>query len=152
MEIEIKPISPTDERSRRLFRLLDAHHTALCPPEACHLTQADALDRADAILLGVFRDGVLCGMGALKFLDDYAEVSRMFIVEEHRGNGLATMLLHRLEREAADRGKPALRLETSDRFEAAFHLYLKYGFRSCEPFGEYIHAAFQHAYMEKRIR
>lgn len=90
-------------------------------------------------------------MGALKFMDHYAEVSRMFVLDEYRGKGLAVRLLNQLEKVAEDRGKIALKLETSDRFETAFRLYLKYGFTLCDPFGEYIHAAFQHVYMEKRI-
>ena len=151
MEIAIKKISPTYQQSRSLFKLLDVHNMAHCPPEECHLTQPDEWDRIDSILLGVFCDGTLCGMGGLKFGDDYAEVSRMFILEGYRGKGLAVRLLGELEKEAMNRGKLTLKLETSDKFENAFRLYLKYGFNRCEPFGEYVHAMHQHVYMEKDI-
>ena len=122
-----------------------------CPPEECHLTQAKELDQLSSILLGVFCDGILCGMGGIKFNDEYAEVSRMFILEEQRGKGLAVSLLNALEREAASRGKSDLKLETSDKFESAYRLYLKYGFNLCEPFGGYVDETYQHTYMEKKI-
>jgi len=151
MKLEIKPIIPTSNEAKRLFKLLDAHNTTYHPPEECHLTQPNELKQVSSILLGMFCDGVLCGMGGLKFIDDYAEVSRMYILEEHRGKGLAVRLLNALEREAASKGQTLLKLETSDKFESAYRLYLKYGFNLCEPFGEYIHEAYQHTYMEKRI-
>ena len=90
-------------------------------------------------------------MGGLRFFGDYAEVTRMFVLEEHRGKGLATRLLDELENEAIRRKKSFLRLETSNRFENAYRLYLKHGFNLCEPFGEYAHATYQHSYMEKAI-
>lgn len=151
MDGEIRQISPTHDDARALFRLLDRHNTAHCPPGACHLTQPEELARIDAVLFGVYCDGVLCGMGAIKLIEDYAEVSRMFVMEGYRGRGLACRLLRRLEQEAAARDKLWLKLETSDRFEPACRLYLKQGFTLCEPFGAYVHATHQHTYMEKRI-
>jgi len=151
MKVEIKKISPTGKEVKKLFKLLDAHNMTYCPPEECHLTQPDELERVSSILFGIFCDGSLSGMGGLKFIDDYAEVSRMFVLEEYRGKGLAFILLKELEREAIHRNKTSLKLETSDKFENAYRLYLKYGFNLCKPFGEYRHAIYQHSYMEKKL-
>jgi len=151
MKIAIKKITPTDDEVKKLFKLLDAHNMIHCPPEECHLTQPDELERISSILFGVFCGETLCGMAGLKFIDDYAEVSRMFILEEYRGKGFAVRLLNELEGEARHRRKKCLKLETSDKFEAAYRLYLKYGFNLCKPFGEYIHVTYQHSYMEKNI-
>jgi putative acetyltransferase len=151
MKVNVKKISPMNKEAKKLFKLLDAHNVSHCPPEECHLTQPEELEQANSILLGIFSGGALCGMGGLKFIDDYAEVSRMFILEEYRGNGLAVRLLNELEKEAVNRGRAVLRLETSDKFKKAFRLYLKYGFNQCEPFGEYINATYKHTYMEKKI-
>lgn len=148
--IEIKQLSPFSDEVRELFRLLDSHNMSHCPPEVCHLTQPEELDQANSVLLGVFRDGVLCGMGGLKYHDSYAEVTRMFIKEKHRGNGLAVELMKELEKEAMNRGLRMLKLETSDRFKRAYRLYLKQGFSLCEPFGEYIDKPYN-TYMEKSI-
>ena len=152
MKVNVKKISPMNKEAKKLFKLLDAHNVSHCPPEKCHLTQPEELEQANSILLGMLCDGVLCGMGGLKFIDDYAEVSRMFISEEYRGNGLAVRLLNELEKEAVNRGAAVLRLETSDKFKKAFRLYQKYGFKQCEPFGEYINTTYKHTYMEKKIK
>lgn len=149
MKIEITQISPTSNEVKELFKLLDAHNMTHCLPEECHLTQPDELERVSSILLGILCNGTLCGMAGLKFFDDYAEITRMFVLEEYRGRGLAVLLLNELERVAAHRRKASLKLETSDQFENAYHLYLKNGFNLCEPFGEYKHATYQHSYMEK---
>jgi putative acetyltransferase len=148
--IEIKRISPFSDEVRELFRLLDSHNRSHCPPEICHLTQPEELEQDNSTLLGVFRDGVLCGMGGLKYYDSYAEVTRMFIKEKQRGNGLAVELMKALEKAAANRGLRTLKLETSDRFKRAYRLYLRYGFNLCEPFGEYIDKPYN-SYMEKSI-
>lgn len=152
MNVEIKQILPTDHEVKELFKLLDTHNMTHVPPEECHLTQPDEMKKVESILLGIFNDEALCGMGGLRFFDDYAEVTRMFVLEEHRGKGLATRLLGELEIEAMRRNKSFLRLETSHRFEHAYRLYLKHGFHLCEPFGAYAHATHQHAYMEKKMR
>jgi len=151
MEVEIKQISPTNNEVQKLFMLLDTHNMTHVPLEACHLTQPSELEKVSSILFGIFDDKKLCGMGGLRFFGDYAEVTRMFVLEEHRGKGLATRLLDELENEAIRRKKSFLRLETSNRFENAYRLYLKHGFNLCEPFGEYAHATYQHSYMEKAI-
>jgi len=148
MNIEIKELTPTDPRVQPLFQLLDAHNLSHCPPEVCHLTQPEDLVRDDALLLGLFCNDLLCGMGGLKFRDGYAEVTRMFVMESHRGQGLATVLLSQLEHRASLRGIGLLKLETSEKFTHAIAFYLRHGFCYGEPFGEYLKQPFN-SYMEK---
>jgi len=150
MEAAIKKVSPSDPDIQKLFTLLDEHNLSYCPPEVCHLTQPDELEFSNAILLGVFSDGVLAGMGGLKFYADYAEVTRMFILPEFRGNRLGVQLLSELETVASNHNYDYLKLETSEQFKPAYQLYLGYGFRLCAPFGEYVNKV-HNTYMEKRI-
>ncbi len=150
MKIEITEISPCYDNVRELFRLLDTHNMSHHPPEVCHLTQPEELQEVRSILLGIFCDGELCGMGALKFFDDYAEVTRMFVKEAYRGNGLAGKLLDELAKVALTNGLTVLRLETSEKFRSAVRLYQNYGFHFCEPFGEYVNKPLN-TYMEKQI-
>lgn len=149
MKVEIKEISPDKEEVRELFKLLDAHNMSYCPPEVCHLTQPEELEKISSVLLGVFCDGVLCGMGGLKFFEDYAEVTRMYIKEEYRRKNLANRLLKELELKALDKNITTLKLETSEKFKKAFSLYKKNGFNLCEPFGEYVDKPYN-TYMEKK--
>lgn len=150
MVVEIREVSPADTEVRELFKLLDAHNMSHCPPEICHLTRPEELERADALLLGVYSDGILCGMGGLKFFENYAEVTRMFVKEAYRGNKIGVHLLKELESRALQRDMTALKLETSEKFKNAFRLYKKAGFRLCEPFGEYIDKP-HNTYMEKKL-
>jgi len=150
MEIDVIEISPSDSEARGLFKLLDSHNMSHCPPEICHLTQPEELEKISSILLGVYCDGVLCGMGGLKFYDAYAEVTRMYVKEEFRGNKLSPRLLKELELNALKKNKAVLKLETSDKFKKAFSLYKQYGFKLCEPFGEYIEKPYN-TYMELKI-
>ncbi len=89
-------------------------------------------------------------MGGLKFYDDYAEVTRMYVKEKFRGNKLSPRLLRELESKALEKNKSVLKLETSDKFKKAFNLYKQYGFKLCEPFGEYIGKPYN-TYMEYKI-
>lgn len=150
MEIEIREISPSNPEVRELFRLLDEHNMSYCPPETCHLTRPEELQNAESVLLGVFVDGALVGTGGLKLKDDYAEITRMFLKPEVRGHGLAVRLLDALEAIAQNKHYQSLMLETSEKFEPAYRLYLRHGFQLCEPFGEYVDKA-HNTYMKKKI-
>jgi putative acetyltransferase len=150
MKVEIREISPASREVRELFRLLDAHNLSHCPAEICHLTQPEELQNDRSVLLGVFCDGELAGTGGLKLRAGYAEITRMFLKPEARGKGLAVRLLDALETIAGNGGYAYLMLETSEKFEPAMRLYMRYGFESCEPFGEYVSKA-HNTYMKKRI-
>ena|SRR5579859_1756616 len=151
MEIRIEEISPLAQEVRKLFKLLDEHNLSHCPQEICHLTQPDEMKKADSILLGIFFSEKLVGMAGLKYFDDYAEVTRMFVLGNYRGKGLASRLLAELESKAIERNLKILRLETSEKFIHAVRLYKKLGFEKCKPFGEYISKAFN-SYYQKEIK
>lgn len=69
-----------------------------------------------------------------------AEIKRMFVVPHARGRGLSRLLLAALERTAAERGWPVLRLETGERQVEALALYTRHGYRPIERFGHYVDA------------
>ena len=150
MKIRIEEISPSDAEAKQLFKLLNEHNLFYCPPEVCNLLQPEEMLQIEALLLGVFCDDVLSGIGGLKYFKEYAEVTRMYVKEQYRGNGLATQLLSVLKSKALERGITNLKLETSDNFDMAVQLYLKYGFKKCKPFGEYVKKPYN-TYMELDI-
>ena len=150
MKVNVIEISPSSSEAKELFKLLDFHNMSHCPPEVCHLTQPEDLEKIDSILLGSYCDGILCGMGGLKLYEDYAEITRMYVKEEFRGNKISLLLLKKLELKALEKNKSKLKLETSDKFKKAFSLYKRYGFKICEPFGEYITKP-HNTYMEMTI-
>ena len=104
MKIKIGEIPPSDADVKQLFKLLDEHNLSHCSPEVCNLLQPEEMTQIESLLLGIFCDGVLCGMGGLKYFEEYAEVTRMYVKKQYRGNGLAVQLLKVLESKALEGG------------------------------------------------
>jgi putative acetyltransferase len=130
---------------------LNAHNLSHCPPEICHLATAEQLAESDCLMIGAFTDEHLCGMGALKFFENYGEITRMFVEQPFRRKGIARQILDLLIQEAVKRNLESLKLETSEQFANAVRLYKSSGFVPCAPFGEYVHAP-HNAYLEKTLR
>ncbi|WP_189054150.1 GNAT family N-acetyltransferase [Longimycelium tulufanense] len=66
-----------------------------------------------------------------------AELKRMYVVPEARGNGLARALLAELERTAALAGRRRVVLETGTKQPEAIALYLSCGYIEAPQFGVY---------------
>jgi putative acetyltransferase len=62
----------------------------------------------------------------------------MFVTKSARRLGLAKTILGALEAEASRMGYGTMRLETGYRQLPAAALYIAYGFRRIQPFGEYV--------------
>ena len=143
-----KSISPLREDVQYLITQLDQHHLSHYPLEVCHLTQSEQLAEMDCVIIGAFDESVLCGMGAVIFFDDYAEITRMFVLDEYRGNRIANTILTKLIELVKERKLPVVKLETGEKFKAAVELYRLNGFEVCAPFGEYVNSA-HNLYMQK---
>lgn len=80
--------------------------------------------------------------GALRALDAEAvELKRMYVLPERRGQGLARLVLARLEDEARAHGFAVARLETGVLQPEAIALYLSSGYHEIPRYGEYQDAA-----------
>ena len=78
----------------------------------------------------VVRDGeraVACG-GICRFDDTRAELKRMYVVPEARGQGLGRLVLAELEERARGLGYAGIVLETGDRQPESVGLYVSAGF------------------------
>lgn len=69
--------------------------------------------------------------------DGVAEIKRMYVSLEHRGDGHARRLLAELEAQAVDAGYRRVVLATGLRQPEAISLYDSSGYRPVEPFGHY---------------
>jgi putative acetyltransferase len=143
-------ISPLRDDVRALMDRLNKHNLSHCPPEICHLATPEQLATTDCIMFGAFIEGCLCGMGAIKFMTGYGEITRMFVADEFRGRGVAKEILGCLIQCAVDRGLASVKLETSTKFISAVRLYKASGFTLCPPFGEYVNSS-HNTYMEKKL-
>jgi putative acetyltransferase len=138
VQIAIDDPARADVSALLAEHLADMHATS--PPESVHALDVSAL-QAPAVTFWTARsDGVLLGCGALTQLDPaHGEVKSMRTTSAARGTGVGTALLLHLLAEARTRGYARVSLETGtqDYFAAAHRLYLRHGFTSCGPFGDY---------------
>lgn len=77
------------------------------------------------------------GVGCVKLLDDgrTVEVKRMWVAPSHRGQGIGSRLLARLEERARALGATRAVLDTR-RLLGAVPLYERHGYRATEPFND----------------
>jgi GNAT superfamily N-acetyltransferase len=126
--------------SLALISALNAELSAAHPePGACHfhLDPQEVTGDRGAFMI-VYREGAPVGCGALRCLDnETAELKRMYVAPEVRGNGLGRRLVAALEAEARALGIRRLVLETGVRLPAAQALYKAAGFQTIPLFGEY---------------
>jgi putative acetyltransferase len=86
----------------------------------------------------IYSDGEAAGCGGVGFYDDFAEVKRFYVRPDHRGKGLADLLLRHIEEVSRDARYRWLRLETGTKQVAAIQFYLRHGFEQCLAFGHYL--------------
>jgi putative acetyltransferase len=116
----------------------EAEAARLYPAESNHMLPLDAL-RAPHVLFHVARgaDGAALATGAVVLNGDWAEIKRMWVEPQARGQGLSKAILGRLEQQAHAHGVRWLRLETGIDSHAALGLYARAGFVAREPFADY---------------
>lgn len=138
LAITIRQEYPAQPDVIELLRQGEAHSAALYPAESNHHLALDAL-KAPEVRFLVARDagGKALATGAVVLRGDWAEIKRMWVVEEARGLGLSKTVLAAVTEAAVREGVRTLRLETGVDSHAALGLYEKAGFRRCGPFGEY---------------
>ncbi|PJE97030.1 GNAT family N-acetyltransferase [Streptomyces carminius] len=102
------------------------------PPNGLYLIAYDAADRP--VATGAWRARDSGGEG---YRDGDAEIKRMFVVREVRGQGLARRLLALLEEDARQAGRIRMVLETGIAQPEAIALYESSGYTLTEKFGLY---------------
>jgi putative acetyltransferase len=151
--MHIGPLDPRSDDAARLLELSDRLAMALYPPESNHLDSAAVLAEPTVRFVGAYIDGALVGCGAVKLLDDdgrYGEIKRVFVLEEHRGHGVATAIMRDLERHLRSIRVEVARLETGVKQAAALALYRTLGYVERGPFGAYKPDPLS-IFMEKRL-
>ncbi|MEU6013801.1 GNAT family N-acetyltransferase [Streptomyces sp. NPDC047515] len=102
------------------------------PPNGLYLLAYDAQGRP--VATGGWRSQERNAEG---YSDGDAEIKRMFVIPEGRGNGLARRILAALEADARAAGRTRMVLETGDKQPEAIALYESSGYTLCEKFGHY---------------
>lgn len=142
-EITITPLSASPRVSEMLSEILIEVVAAggsvsfmhpLSPEAANAFWEASlaSADRGERIVLGAWDGDLLAGTVTL-LLDlppnqpHRGEIAKMMTRVSHRGRGIATALMHEAERQAVERGRTLLVLDTATE-DGASGLYEKLGF------------------------
>lgn len=130
-------MDPADPRALELIQELDEYQSRMYPAESNYLDSLDELKKPHVRFIGAFDGEKLTGIGAVKSLEGYGEIKRMFVRSEHRGEGVAEQILAALEKHLVSQGIPVARLETGIRHDAAIRFYERNGYRRRGPYGSY---------------
>ena len=139
--LDIRSESLSSAVAQQLIAALNAELAALYPEEGANHFRLDEAEVAPGrgVFLVCRSANRLAGCGALRTLDaTTAELKRMYVVPELRGQGVGRALLAELERHARALGRRRLILETGPRQAEALALYDRYGFRPVAAYGEYV--------------
>lgn len=146
-----------DDLSGSEVQALIAEHLAgmrgHTPPGQVHALAIEGLRAPGVTFWCAWREGLLCGCGALKELDARSgEIKSMRTRPAFVRQGVGRAVLDRIVRTAEERGYRHLYLETGTgpAFEAAHALYLRNGFVACGAFGGYVATEFN-AFMVKGL-
>jgi ribosomal protein S18 acetylase RimI-like enzyme len=135
--MHIEPITPENPEVQKLIQALDAYQSSLYPEESNHLDNIDTLKQSNVVMFGAWDSDGLGGIGAIKFMEGYGEIKRMFVPKSHRKKGIAKKLLQSLEHSAMAKGLTCIRLETGIYQKEAIGLYQYAGFKEIKAFGNY---------------
>ena len=149
----IEYLDPDSPEVLALLAESDAYYVNLYPAESNHLESSEDLKKPNVLFVGCRIDGELVASGAAKIIQDndsYAEIKRVFVVDDHRGKGLSSKLMRFLETELQGRGVSLFRLETGVKQPEALGLYRKLGYLERGPFGSYRADPYS-VFMEKQV-
>jgi putative acetyltransferase len=137
-------IKVDDLTGAEIAELLQEHLANMAensPPESMHALGIEELSKSDITFWSAWNGTELLGCGALKELSpQHGEIKSMRTASSHRRKGVAAALLEHILKEAKRRDYKRLSLETGsmETFAPAHRLYMKFGFKECRPFADYV--------------
>ena len=129
---------PDEGEAAGLLQQFEAFSASLYQPAARPRPDAAALLADTTHFFVARRDGQALGcMALVRHSGDRGELTRCFVTQEARGQGVGYALLTAAEAAARAQGLRLIQLETGNRNIAALRLYRGNGFRDRGPFGSY---------------
>jgi GNAT superfamily N-acetyltransferase len=114
----------------------------MTPDRTSTVAPAEMVPPAGWFVLLVDDRRVIGGGGVRRLGEDVAEIKRMWVAPELRGQGLGRRLLEALESAAADLGYGRVRLDTAASMDAALALYGRAGYRAIPDYNGNGYASF----------
>lgn len=116
---------------------LDTYLAEIDGEEHAFYAQYNKIDKIQHVIIS-YDNNQPAGCGAIKeYAADTIEIKRMFTLPEKRGKGIATFILHELEKWAAELSYLKCILETGNRQRDAIALYQKSGYKQIPNYGQY---------------
>lgn len=136
--IILKRTDSDDSDFQNLVRELDRELAIRDGDEHTFYAQFNKLDAIKHVVVA-YEDNDLVGCGAIKSFDENSmEVKRMFVPENKRSKGIASVVLKELETWASELGFTKCVLETGYKQPEAIRLYEKNGYAKIPNYGQYI--------------
>ena len=121
----------------RLLQASDNYMADLYPNDSNHLLDLNSLCKPHVRFLVAAEAGIAMGCGALVRHDGWAELKRMWVEPQLRGQGIGADILRCLMLDARVSGHSILKLETGIHQTEALRLYRSRGFREIDAFDQY---------------
>lgn len=120
-----------------LVKLLDADLKVRDGKDHAFYNQFNKIDTIKHIIVA-YKNQLPLGCGAIKEYDqDTMEIKRMFTSIQHRGQGIASLILSELEKWAIELSYKRCILETGIKQTEAIELYKKNGYTQIPNYGQY---------------
>jgi len=137
MLITLKQTNSEDPDFKALVILLDAELDERYGAAQGFFSQFNSLAQIKHVVVAYAGESPV-GCGAIKeYEPGTTEVKRMFVKQEHRGKGIAGMVLTELEKQARELGFYHTILQTGTSQPEAVALYEKKGYQHIENYGQY---------------
>ena len=121
----------------KLINFLDSDLAIRDGEEHSFYDQFNKIDKIKFVVVAFENDKPL-GCGAIKEFDtESMEIKRMYVLEESRGKGVASVILIELEKWASELSYINCLLETGKKQHEAIGLYKKKGYNIISNYGQY---------------
>jgi GNAT superfamily N-acetyltransferase len=135
--MNLKRTNSDDPDFRSLVTQLDAYLSDVDGEEHSFFAQFNGLDKIAHTVVAYDGD-VAVGCGAFKpYSDAAAEIKRMFVRSDYRGQNMGGLILAELESWAGEIGFTECILETGHRQKAAVRLYQREGYNVIPNYDQY---------------
>lgn len=135
--IEIQRTDACDQEFMKLVKLLDSELSVRDGSEHAYYVQFNKVNNIRHVVVACL-DGRYVSCGAIKeFGPGIMEIKRMFTLPEHRGKGMAAIILSELEKWALELSCHRCVLETGKKQPEAIRLYTKCGYSLIPNYGQY---------------
>jgi putative acetyltransferase len=150
--LSIKLEAPDQEEVLAFLRQADERSAMLYPQTDRSGPGLESLTSPNVHFFVARRDGCAIGCGGFAIDSaDTAELKRIFVTPEARGQGVGGMIVAAIEDLARHLGIRAMRLETGVKSGEAIGLYRRLGYQQRGPFGSYSPDPLS-VFMEKRLK